>query len=135
MIRRIPDQSALPPEADQRRTKRINTSGTDCSLGEILDVSASGMRVLRKGNCKAQVGQEQPIILKTIDGIYRYLGRIAHIQKIGFRRHVLGVEIVEASEEGKRQLLLIARTAPLTAGFNPLPPMNEIVEKPSNRAA
>jgi len=52
----------------RRKMPRHVTDAVTCPLGEILDLSGSGMRIMFKGRCSIKVGQSVPIKLKTPHG-------------------------------------------------------------------
>jgi len=45
------------PDDNRRRHGRLKTEGTLSSLGDVVDISASGMRVVRKGSMPVTEGE------------------------------------------------------------------------------
>ncbi|MEM1107382.1 MAG: DnaJ domain-containing protein [Planctomycetota bacterium] len=52
----------------RRRMPRHETDVVTCPLGDIMDLSGTGMRVGFKGRCAVKVGQTVPVKLKTPHG-------------------------------------------------------------------
>ncbi|MEE9404171.1 MAG: DnaJ domain-containing protein [Algisphaera sp.] len=55
-------------QSARRKLPRHETEAVSCPLGQILDLSGSGMRIQIKGRCPVKVGQTVPIKLKTPSG-------------------------------------------------------------------
>lgn len=102
-----PEQS---PE-NQRRHGRVKCHDICCTLGEVLDLSASGLRVRATGKLPVRKGDAFSMTIETLDGPMLAPVRIAWIRRVGFRRHEIGVTFVETGEALARALGTLARAA------------------------
>lgn len=99
-----------PPRADERRRHgRLRTEEVACSLGEVLDLSASGMKVLRKGRRAAQMGETFTVTLKYGGFALPVDVRVVRLEKIGFRRYIFGLQFEELNPEIQSKLTHLAR--------------------------
>ena len=109
----MPNPKWLIPDRleERRRHGRLKCDSTDCALGELIDLSASGMRVLRKGRSPYKIGSEFKIDLWMDQTKIPVTVRLVHIEKRGFRKRVLGLEFINQSDEQRRRIVELARTA------------------------
>lgn len=98
-------------EADRRRHGRIRTEDVTCSLGEVADLSISGMRVRRKGRRSMSVGDTFTLTLKYGQFALPVDVRVARIEKIAFRRYIIGLEFEETHPEIRTKLAHLASIA------------------------
>ena len=107
-----PDLYPLHPRAaERRRHGRLRTEGVNCSLGEVVDLSASGMRVLRKGRRSAEVGETVALTLDYEGFTLSVDARVVRLEKAGFRRHIYGLEFQQVNPDVQDQLTHLARIA------------------------
>ncbi|MEO1236123.1 MAG: DnaJ domain-containing protein [Planctomycetota bacterium] len=74
------------PQADgdpRRRMPRHETDAVSCAIGDILDLSGTGMRVGMKGRCPLRVGQVVPVRLKTPHGTMHLAARVVWRRRSG----------------------------------------------------
>ena len=88
----------------RRTTGRRSQEDLTSSLGPVLDLSRGGMRVLADRKPRGEfdlklIALEQTIALR---------GRVAWTQRIGFRKHVVGIEFVNLPEAVARTLTEIS---------------------------
>ena len=100
-----------PYGPDASRHGRLRTEKLRTVLGEVADLSASGLRLCCKGKCRVNADQQLELKLQALEEQVVVTGRVVWTSKTGFRRYELGVEFVDLTDEQKRQLLTIARTA------------------------
>jgi hypothetical protein len=98
------------PAANQRRHGRLHPQGVECSLGSVLDISASGMRVEGNGKPIVAMGETAPITIHGFDGPFMVVCRVCWIRKTGWRVHQIGVVFVEVSPVQRAALCALART-------------------------
>lgn len=67
----------------RRRMPRHETDAVSCPLGDILDLSGTGMRVGFKGRCPIKVGQTVPVKLKTPHGSVSVAARAVWRRRTG----------------------------------------------------
>jgi c-di-GMP-binding flagellar brake protein YcgR len=88
----------LPTEGrddEHRRHGRLRTELLRCRFGEVVDISASGMRVLVKGKCPLQQDMELGTELVCEDLKLMVKVRVAWVRKDGFRKHQVGMTFVD----------------------------------------
>lgn len=96
---------------ERRRHGRLKCDSTDCTLGELVDISASGMRVMRRGRSPYRIGFEFKLDLWMDQMKIPVKVRLVHIEKRGFRRRILGLEFIDQSDEQRRRIVEVARNA------------------------
>lgn len=76
-----------------------------------MDLSASGMRVQRRGKPLMEVGDEFKISVHPDAGepMLTLPARVVWIERQGFRKHVYGLEFAELDDVTKRRLGDLAR--------------------------
>lgn len=82
----------------------METESIACNLGPVLNLSATGMRVLCWKTPK------NPVTIELV-GCETHLtvqGEVAWIQKVGLFRRVVGIHFVGLTEEQTRQLTSMA---------------------------
>lgn len=78
--------------AERRRSGRVRiTTGVQCNLGEVLDISGTGLRLLAR---KAMCGVADITLLAPGIGV-RLPSEIMWSKRLGFRKHLLGVRFLE----------------------------------------
>jgi hypothetical protein len=86
--------------SERRMRGRLRQQGVMSNLGVVLDLSASGMRVL---STRAESGESNILIWTESDRL-ALRGAVVWSKRVGFRRHLNGVRFVEL-DEGKVQAL------------------------------
>lgn len=81
-----------PGEVNQRRAGRIVAEDAACSLGTIVDMSAGGMCVQRKGAAPVRVGSQFMLDLQLAGRVLRAPVEVMRIQKIGWRTFEYGLK-------------------------------------------
>ncbi len=98
-------------ERDSRRHGRVRTESLTCSLGDVMDISASGLRVRCHGRSTCSVGKRIEITLPGEDGSFRVFARPVWIRKTGIFKHEVGVCFEDLDEDARLQLGALARSA------------------------
>lgn len=99
--------SLLPRDnagSDSRRFGRVQTQYIQCTIGEVIDLSGSGMRVLSKRRPSLPTDRAVPITLNTLSGPVLVRVKKVWSVKRGFRRWETGVQFVQL-DDGARQCL------------------------------
>jgi hypothetical protein len=108
----------LPPIArtfgpdNARRCGRVRVQMITCSLGDVLDLSATGMRVRTRG----RPPEEGAVVGVRVEGLVRPVdvrATVVWVRKAGWRKLELGLKFEELSREDRSELAAIARTAPM----------------------
>lgn len=84
---------------------------THCDLGDVLDISASGMRVTCKRKIAAEKGAHLAAIVEGLDGTFDVSGKIVWKKKIGWFKWEMGIEFDELQPAAKKGLALLARSS------------------------
>lgn len=97
--------------SDRRRHGRLRCESTCSCIGNVLDISASGMRVQRTGRHVMEVGDGFRITVHPDAGepILTLPSRVVWIERKSFRKHVYGIEFAELNDDQKRLLGELAR--------------------------
>lgn len=103
-----------PGERDARRHGRVRTDSVACSLGEVVDISASGLRVRCQGKPQCRIGQRTSITIDGSEGPFQVFARPVWIRKTGMWRHEVGVCFEDLDEAARLQLSDLARAAVTT---------------------
>lgn len=103
-------------ESERRRHGRLKTEGTESSLGQVMDISGSGMRIVRKGSLPVKIGESFRIDLKIVcedngETILPVDVTVRRIQKLGRRKFDIGVEFLNLTDENRSRLTRLARIA------------------------
>lgn len=99
-----------PQVANYRRHGRLLCQDIRCSLGVVLDISASGMRV-RSGTKPPLGGQQLTLTLETLDACVLIPATVVWSRRSGLFRHDLGLEFGELSKDVRGLLCQLARAA------------------------
>ncbi len=95
----------------RRRHGRVVCQEVACSLGLVLDLSASGMRAEAKGRIDAEVGE---VFMVTLDCLGESVGLPAKLvwkMRTGLWRHEVGLEFGTLTDEQRKRIATLARAA------------------------
>jgi len=104
-----PDPDDSQSKREQRRRGRLNTERLTCKMGDIVDLSASGLRVRCKGKPKVQTGDLLDLDLKSLSWVVPIEAKVVWSKHTGFRQYEVGLELQNISEETNRDLLELIR--------------------------
>jgi len=98
---------------NQRRHGRIRCRQTSCCAGEVLDLSASGMRIKRRGKALMAVDDTFVITIKSPDDSMplSISTRVIWIKREGFRKHLIGLAFIDLDSTTATRLAEVARNA------------------------
>ncbi len=100
----------------RRRLPRHKTDVVSCPLGDLLDLSGTGMRVGVKGRCVIKVGQAVPLKLQTPSGSVRVRARAVWRRRTGlFGNYELGFNFEGITHAQTVALATIARFGFITS--------------------
>lgn len=86
-------------------------------IGDVVDLSATGVRVFRRGGLKWRIGETINLTLRWHSDEIQVLARVLRANRLGFRRHDIGLEFVEVSPEAQEAIADLARGARFTLQF------------------
>lgn len=92
---------------DNRRAEvRFNPRGLKCDLGELIDISASGLRLISKRKLKGTVTLR---LWNDVSGLVLQAA-VVWSKKIRMRKHEAGLEFINLKSDTMRELALIVAT-------------------------
>lgn len=97
--------------ASRRRHGRVRCDQTKCTLGEVLDLSASGVRVLIRGRVRLKKDSVTPMLLEVGEAVAPVKARVVWVSKAGWFRHTAGLQFVDLTPEQRARLAQIAQAA------------------------
>ena len=97
--------------ANQRRHGRVVCRDVGCTLGEVLDLSASGLRVRAKGRPIVEAGDRFSLSIQTLDGPMLAPVQVAWVKRCGFRKHEIGITFGETGPALTQALAALARAS------------------------
>lgn len=100
---------------NRRRHGRLKTEGTESSLGSVMDMSASGMRVHRKGALPVAEGEKFRVDVQIDKEIMAIDVVVRRVRKLGRRKFEFGLEFINLSDEDRTRLGRLARIAATSA--------------------
>lgn len=96
---------------ESRRHGRLRCEAVTCSLGRVLDASASGMRVLCRGRLPVPMNEPFGMTIHAPEGPFTVIATAVWSKKVGFRRHEVGLVFGDLPPAARRSLTLLARAA------------------------
>lgn len=94
----------------RRRHGRVRCLDIECSFGDILDLSASGMRV-RTNQRPPTIGVSFATTLIGLDGPVECIGVVVWTKRAGFFKFEVGIEFRELSAQMRTALARLARAS------------------------
>jgi hypothetical protein len=91
---------------ERRRSGRVRQQSLRCNLGQIVDVSATGMRIRR---CwYMPVGTAKKIKIKGFPLAERLVAQVMWCRRAGFFAHEIGIQFVHADANVLQRLATVA---------------------------
>ena len=100
-----------PPANNKRKNGRLAAQDAHTALGEVMDISGSGMRIRRRGAKPVSVGDTFLLDLYVCGRAVRLPVEVVRIQKAGWRSHDYGLRFGELPPEMRAQFGMLARMA------------------------
>lgn len=95
----LPAEPRLKLADERRRSGRLRCDDLECCLGEVLDISATGMRVHRKGRQVVKVDEEFPLKLTYGGDTVVVHVKVVRTEKVGFRRYSYGLKFLNVDTQ------------------------------------
>ena len=89
---------------ERRQHPRVRPRRTASCLGEVLDLSESGMKVFRKGAQSLAIGDRFDAEVEHPGMTVRLTARVIRIEKLGLRRHAIGLTFVDPTPQQRDQI-------------------------------
>jgi len=107
---------------EKRASGRLQCPYLECMagkklFGDVVDLSATGVRIFRRGGLKWRIGETINLTLRWHSDEIQVSARVLRTKRLGFRRHDIGLEFVEVSPETKEAIADLARGARFTLQF------------------
>lgn len=96
---------------ESRRAGRLRCQSIKCSLGQVVDLSGTGLRVQCKGRPDVPVNEPFGLTINAPTGMFTAPVTAVWVRKVGFCTYEIGLRFGELSDDAKRQLAVIARDA------------------------
>lgn len=96
------DQATV--DANARGAGRLNCKRLRCEYGEVLNISATGLLIYRRGSKVLWPNQKTHLTLEYTLGQVTVNCRVAWVKRVGFRRRLIGVEFVDVDAETQAAL-------------------------------
>jgi hypothetical protein len=118
VARELPPIPTVFGGSNCRRAGRVRIEEVGCTLGEVLDLSATGLRLRCARRPEKHAGDELDVELDGVDGAFIVRVRVAWVRRIGLRRHEMGLEFISPDARTCEALAALARTAPMNESFH-----------------
>lgn len=96
---------------NRRRAGRVFTHHVECSLGTVLDLSATGLRVRTGMRPGVVVGEVFWMTIGGYSGKFQVKCQCAWVKKAGWFSHEVGIHFLEVDPESRAHLTEIGRSA------------------------
>ncbi|MBX3364419.1 MAG: transposase [Phycisphaeraceae bacterium] len=120
------EQQAQPSgeKPSPRRHGRMVCELLRSNLGEVIDLSAGGMKVMFKGRHPPKLDKCRKLKLRCVDGVLRLQGVIVWARTQDSRHQVLGVRFTDLTPLQTERLKALAKIAGVRRALRPLSPSN-----------
>lgn len=112
------DEAPIPIN-EARRTGRVRCRSVRCSIGDVLDLSGTGLRARTRGKPTVREGQRFDLSLHILGRTVTVGARVAWVRKAGWRRYEVGVNFENVGEAAKRSLRDLARVEAINKSILP----------------
>ena len=92
----------------ERKAHRYGGEMVRCTLGDIADLSASGLRVICEGKPPVQIGGVMPVRLKFSDGVLEVRTQVRWCKRRGLKRYEIGLQFVQLKPGMSKVLAAVA---------------------------
>lgn len=92
-----------------RRHPRFASTSLSCALGEVVDVSQSGLRVRAPHSSQSKVGDIVPLAVTSGNQRVSVAARVVWRRRVGLRGGEIGLEFVGASRAARAAIVQLAR--------------------------
>lgn len=93
-------------KAERRRSGRIKSESVWCNLGMVEDISAGGVRIRSRRSLEG----EQRLELAVAEHHVELRARVAWVAQEGRKKHCIGLEFIDVTDEQARMIRAIAFT-------------------------
>lgn len=117
-IPKLPNAASTANHNDnRRRSGRVRCELVRCSMGEVLDISAGGMRVFRRNRPGPHAGDTVVVTIAALGREIKTPVRIGRVDCLGLFHVEVGLEFVEITAPLREALNEIARSSATSSIF------------------
>ncbi|MFW6059885.1 MAG: PilZ domain-containing protein [Phycisphaeraceae bacterium] len=91
--------------SDRRRYPRFKPKNVHSLLGEVVDLSVDGMRVLHRGRSAVEAGETFDMLLQHGEEDMAVSVRVVRVERMGDGREAIALEITDPSPQVQQQIL------------------------------
>ncbi|MHC4427837.1 MAG: PilZ domain-containing protein [Planctomycetota bacterium] len=103
----LTESEPAPPVTERRRDVRLKQKSLHSNLGPVIDLSRSGMRVRSTRRLRGILA----VVLFNRNGPHLNVrARVVWTKRIGFRKHVSGLEFIDPPQNMLRELAKLGTT-------------------------
>jgi hypothetical protein len=95
-------------ELTPRRAGRLPQESLKCSLGEVVNMSATGAKIRCRIGSRPSEGKKASVEMDTESGQIRLQARVVWVRMCGILRWEAGLEFVDVTDEQNKRLTKIA---------------------------
>lgn len=96
----------------ERRTRnRVMCEGLSCTLGKVIGLSGTGMRIRATGWCRIRQGDRISLTIRNSDLSLKLNANIAWVKKVGLFQYEAGMAFVDLKPQQMSELSLMAQIA------------------------
>src|SRR5688572_32311603 len=99
---------SAPVRTRKRASERFGSDLLTCPLGDVYDLSSSGIRLRGKGRCKLSIGQDVSVTLQAPQGQLTLQAKVVRIQRQGLRTYDVGLQFIGIKPGTARALKTLA---------------------------
>ena len=97
--------------SERRRHGRVHTEQLRCAFGDIVDLSASGMKIESRGEPIVRAGATLDMTIESLSGPLVVRSKVIWMRHVGGGQYAMGIEFVDLEPEKVEALHDIARTS------------------------
>lgn len=101
----------VPARKERRQRNRVMCEGLSCTIGKVIGLSGTGMRIRSRGWCRIRQDDRISLTLRSSELTLKLNARIAWVKKIGVFQYEAGMAFVDLNPEQTSQLGLLAQIA------------------------
>ncbi len=116
MIRLFDRTPSEPDASEKRRNGRYECDGVPTNLGQIVDMSATGVRLRCPARLKVKVGEGKWLSIRSAGGEIDASTVVRRVLRLNKREIEVALEFVEISEEAKKALYRVGQNLPPVTG-------------------
>ena len=102
--------NVAPSGRDARKFGRVRVEITSCSLGEVLDISGGGVRIMSPKKQRFKDGDIIDVMIGSPQGATPVRARVVWIVKRAWRKYEIGLEFLGLTGDARSVLNQIGRS-------------------------